>query len=262
MPPSAAPDREAAALLWAAWSRGQRLTGLPLSCRPRDLAAGYAIQDAIAVHHGGELIGWKIAATSADGQRHIGVREPLSGRLFAAFCRGDGAGVPAAGLHMRVAEAEFAFRIARDLPNRGRDYGVDEVMAAVDTLHLAIEVPDSRYHDFANAGAPQLVADDSCAGFFILGDEAAGWREVDLARHEVIMSKNDAEAARGSGANVLGDPRIALAWLINDRAKRGAGVSADHIVTTGTCIKPVSIAAGDEVVADFRTLGRVRTRFE
>jgi len=252
---------QAADILWAAWREGRRLDALPDSCRPRDLADGYAVQDALAARHGGDCLGWKIAATSGDGQRHIGVTEPLGGRLFAAFAHGDGARLPAGGLHMRVAEAEFAFRLASDLAPRGRDYAADEVMRAVADLHLAIEVPDSRYEDFATIGAPQLVADDACAGFFVLGGKATDWRAIDLARHPVTALRNGEVAARGSGANVLGDPRVALTWLANDRAKRSDGLRAGDVITTGTCVKPVPIAPGDEVVMDFGSLGRVQVRF-
>ena len=31
---------------------------------------------------GYSLFGWKIAATSSSGQKHIGVSEPLAGRIF------------------------------------------------------------------------------------------------------------------------------------------------------------------------------------
>lgn len=252
---------EAADILWAAWKSDRRMDSLPEGCRPRTLEEGYLVQDTLAARHGGATIGWKIAATSSEGQRHIGVSEPLGGRLFSVFCHADGARLPAAGLHMRVAEAEFAFRMGADLPARGRDYGMDEVMAAVGTLHLAIEVPDSRFRDFAHAGAPQLVADDACASLFVLGAEAQGWRDIDLARHSVKGHKNGSVAAEGSGANVLGDPRIALTWLANDRAKRGGALKAGDVVTTGTCIKPVTIAGGDHFIADFGPLGRVQVGF-
>ena len=144
--------RQAADILWSAWQEKRLLEALPEDCRPHSLEEGYAIQDTLAARHGGEVIGWKIAATSANGQRHIGVSEPLGGRLFAKFCHPDGARLPAGPLHMRVAEAEFAFRMAKDLPPRATPYATAEVMAAVDTLHLAIEVPDSRYRDFARVG--------------------------------------------------------------------------------------------------------------
>ena len=252
---------QAADVLWDAWRVGRRLDALPPDCRPATLEEGYVVQDALAARHGGDCIGWKIAATSRDGQRHIGVTEPLGGRLFAAFAHGDSARLPAGGLHMRVAEAEFAFRLGVDLPPRGRDYTTDDVIQAVADLHLAIEVPDSRYEEFATIGAPQLVADDACAGFFVLGAKVVDWHGVDLARHPVIARRNGDVAERGSGANVLGDPRVALAWLVNDRAKRGNGLKAGNLVTTGTCVKPVPVRPGDEIVADFGPLGRVQVAF-
>ncbi|MGH6929687.1 MAG: 2-keto-4-pentenoate hydratase, partial [Dongiaceae bacterium] len=188
---------QAAEILWSAWRHGQRLEALPQDCRPRSVEEGYAIQDAIASNHGGDVIGWKIAATSAEGQRHIGVSEPLGGRLFARFCHGDGTRLPAGGLHMRVAEAEFCFRLARDLAPRSSAYAVDEVMATVGMLHLAIEVPDSRYEDYARIGAPQLAADDACACLFVLGPEAADWRAIDLAGHPVVAYKNGVATQHG-----------------------------------------------------------------
>ena len=251
----------AAGILWSAWQERRRLDGLPAACRPRDLSEGYAVQAALGALAASPLLGWKIAATSRAGQLHIGVEEPLAGRLFERFARGDGATLPIGGNAMQVAEAEFAFAIGGDLPARQRPYALDEVMAAVDCLHVAIEVPDSRYVDYAKAGAPQLVADDSCAAFFVLGAAAATWRHIDLSRHEVTLSRNGTQVAAGTGAAVLGDPRLALTWLANDCARRGDGLKAGQVVTTGTCIVPAKIAPGDAVVADFGELGRVGARF-
>ena len=109
------------------------------------------------------MVGWKIAATSAAGQKHIGVDGPLAGPLLANRVLEDGATVPLDGNIMMVAEAEFAFRFARALPKRANPYTQDEVLAAVESLHPAIEVPDSRYNEFVKVGAPQLIADTACA---------------------------------------------------------------------------------------------------
>ncbi len=115
--------------------------------------------------------GWKIAATSKAGQAHIGVTEPLAGRLFKNFILADGARLPAAPLHMKVMEAEFAFRMARDLLPRSATYEQAEVCDAVAALHLAIEVPDARFERFAEIGPAQIVADDAFASWFLLGQQ-------------------------------------------------------------------------------------------
>ena len=252
---------EAARILWDAWSGRRRIAALPGDCRPEGLDDGYAIQRAVAGRSGSRTIGWKIAATSKAGQAHIGVDAPLAGRLLESKALGDGARIPAGHLHMGVAEAEFAFRLGRDLASGGAPRSVDEVMDAVDALHVAIEIPDSRFDDFATAGAPQLVADTACAEFFVLGPAAPdAWRTVDLASHPVVFRVNGADASTGTGANVLGDPRIALAWIANDRAARGEPLLAGEVVTTGTCVTPASVGPGDELRADFGPLGAVGVR--
>ena len=253
---------EAARILGDAWSAGRRIPGLPRACRPGSLDEGYAVQRAVAERDGSGTVGWKIAATSEAGQAHIGVDGPLAGRLLGSRLYRGGADLPAGPLHMGVAEAEFAFRMGRDLPSRRAPFSVDTVMEAVASLHPAIEIPDSRFEDFTAAGAPQLVADTACADLFVLGPAApeAAWRALDLAAHPAVLRINGADASSGVGANVLGGPHLALAWIANDRAERGEPLRAGEIVTTGTCVAPAPIRAGDELLADFGPLGAVGAR--
>jgi len=253
---------EAAEILWRARLERRRLTELPAHCRPGSLAEGYAVQDAMAALARQPVLGWKIAATSAAGQRHIGVSEPLAGRLFADFVLGDGARLAAGPMLMRVAEAEFAFRLGQDLPSRSRAYELGEVVKAVAGMHLAIEVPDARLERFAEAGPAQIVADDAFAAWFILGPEVSDWRRIDLPSQPVRMLRNGGVAGQGQGADALGDPRIALTWLANERSKRGDGLKAGQIVTTGTCLTPVAIAPSDRLIAEFPGLGRLGVGFD
>lgn len=254
---------EAARVLRDAWNAGRRIPALPRGCRPESLDEGYAIQRAVAESSRSGTAGWKIAATSEAGQAHIGVDGPLAGRLFVSRLYRDGDGIPAGRLHMGVAEAEFAFRMGRDLSSSDAPFSIDAVMERVDSLHVAIEVPDSRFEDFAGAGAPQLVADSACAEFFVLGPAAPDvWRTIDLASHPVALRVNGVDASTGSGANVLGDPRIALAWIANDRAERGEPLLAGEVVTTGTCVTPAPVRPGDELLADFGPLGTVGARLD
>jgi 2-keto-4-pentenoate hydratase len=254
--------QRAAALLWQTRLEERRIDVLPPEIRPASLAEGYAIQEAMLDLAQQPAIGWKIAATSAAGQKHIGVTEPLAGRLFRDFVLGDGARRPIARNHMRVAEAEFAFKMAHDLPPRGREYDMREVCDAVAAMHLAIEVPDARYEVFDTIGAPSICADCAFHAWFVLGPSVPDWRGVDLAQQPVRAWKQDAVVAEGSGANALGDPRIALTWLANHLNSRGLALKAGEIITTGTCVKPVDIGAGDTVVADYFALGKMSTGFD
>ena len=87
------------------------------------------------------------------------------------------------------------------------------------------------------------------------------WRAIDLAAQPVSLSLNGVRAGEGYGANVLGDPRIALTWLANEVAVRANGLQAGQIVTTGTCIQPTEIAPDTRVLGDFGPLGTVEATF-
>jgi 2-keto-4-pentenoate hydratase len=253
---------EAAAILWRHWRQSTHLDELPEHCRPATRAEGYAIQAEVARRSGYAPIGWKIAATSAAGQRHINVDGPLAGRLLSGRQLPEGAVVPLDGNVMNVAEAEFAFRMGRTLAQRHDPYDVGEVLDAVESLHPAIEVPDSRYADFVRVGGPQLIADTACACWFLIGGAAPPvWRERDLVAHEVAAYRNGALAARGQGANVLGDPRLALTWIANELRLLGGGLREGEVVMTGTCIAPLPVARGDRVRMDFGELGTIDAVF-
>ncbi len=256
--------RAASTLLWDAWRDGCRIDALPEELRPASRADGYAVQALLEERSREPLFGWKIAATSEAGQRHINVDGPLAGRLLAENVRETGAEIPLGGVLMRVAEAEFAFRMGRDLEPREAPYTVTEALQAVEALHPSIEIPDSRYSAFTEVGAPQLIADNSCAHLFVLGPPApASWRDLDLREYRMIGSVAGTSAAverEGRGDNVLGDPRVALAWLVNELSGLGITLRAGAVVTTGTCLVPLPIAPGDEVTADFGPLGTVSAR--
>jgi len=251
----------AAKILSDHWRAGTKLKALDPSMRPSDRAEGYAVQAALARHATGQLFGWKIAATSEAGQKHINVSGPLAGRIFTHTVIADGGTASMKGNEMRVGEAEFAFRFARDLPPRADPYSVQEVLGAVGTLHPAIEIPDSRFADFVSAGEAQLIADNACAHQFVLGDPTgADWRDLDLIEERPVVALRG-EKHIGHGKNVLGNPRAALAWCVNELRALGITLREGEVITTGTCCTPLPIQAGDMFAADFGALGKVSVGF-
>ena len=139
---------------------------------------------------------------------------------------------------------------------------MDEVLDAVASVHVGIEVPDSRYSDFIKVGAAQLIADNACAHYFLAADSTdADWRSIDLAAHPVIGRVEGKFERHGVGANALGDPRVALAWLVNELSDIGVTLRAGEMVTTGTCVQPLEIAPGDRVTVDLGALGKATVAF-
>lgn len=249
-------------LLYTTWMKGAAIDALPEDMRPRTREEGYAIQALLEQRFAAPLYGWKIAATSKAGQAHIGVDGPLAGRIFAERVLPDGGMVPAGVNRMAVAEVEFAFRMARDLPPRARAYSMDEALDAVGSLHVGIEIPDSRYLDFVTAGGPQLIADNACGHYFACGPAStADWRALDLAAHPVRGVVAGRYERDGIGANALGDPRAALVWLVNELSGLGLTLAAGQTVTTGTCVLPLEIQPGDSVTGDLGPIGQATIRF-
>jgi 2-keto-4-pentenoate hydratase len=244
------------------WRAGTKLAGLETRQRPGNRAEGYAIQAAIEDYSSEKLFGWKIAATSEAGQRHINVDGPMAGRILPETVIADGGTASMAGNEMRVAEPEFAFRMAADLPPRSAPYTVREVLDAVDTLHPAIEIPDSRFKDFVSAGAAQIIADNACAHLFVLGAPArTDWRALDLVEQKPVIRLRNQQFI-GHGKNVLGDPLVALTWLANELRQLGVTLRAGEVVTTGTCHAPLPIQSADVLEADFGSIGTVSVAFK
>lgn len=253
---------DASRILYDNWRAGTKIESLDDAARPRDRAEGYAIQAALATCSAAPLFGWKIAATSEAGQKHINVTGPLAGRILTETVIPDGGIAAMAGNAMRVAEPEFAFRMGRDLIPRPTAFSVAEVLAAVDTLHPAIEIPDSRFADFVTAGEAQLIADNACAHLFVLGASTnTDWRALDLIAERPVITLRGRQYI-GHGQNVLGDPRVALSWLANELRSLGITLRAGEVVTTGTCHPPLPIESGDRVEADFGEIGRISVGFQ
>ncbi|TJX43294.1 MAG: hydratase, partial [Mesorhizobium sp.] len=65
--------RAASRLLTSHWDQGTHLGAIPEALRPKTRTEGYAIQAHVMDRSAAPLFGWKIAATSLAGQRHINV---------------------------------------------------------------------------------------------------------------------------------------------------------------------------------------------
>ena len=242
--------QDAARLLWNCPQSGTVIDALPATLRPADTGAAHAIQAALPAVAGSAVVGWKIAATSAAGQAHIQVDGPLPGRILEPFVHSVGTTLSLFGNRMRVVEPEFAFRMGAGLPTRVTPYATHEVLEAVESMHPAFEVPDSRFADFARVGKDQLIADDACCGRFAFGPAAPGaWRTIDLSSHPVQAKVFGADGQlrymrEGAGRALLGDPLIALTWLANELSALGIGLQAGDWASCGTCMVPLQIQTG------------------
>ncbi len=241
-----------------------RLSGPPTPAAPADLAAatvaeGYVIQRALhgvldAAGHG-RCGGHKIGCTTPVMQAYLGIDHPCAGEVFAATVFDSGAEASLQRFHRLGVECEIAVRLGADLPGRPRGHGRDSVAAAVDYAMAAIELVDDRYLDYRELPAALLIADDFFNAGVVLGAPAPDWRAVDLAAVEGVMTVDGVEAGRGTGADILGHPLNALAWLADHRAEVGTPLRAGEFVMLGSVVKTVWIDRPSTVMVRFEGLG-------
>ena len=206
----------AAELLAQARRARRRFGSLPEDCRPADIRAAYAVQNALHRHlvaaGWGALAGHKIGCTTPVMQRFLAIDHPCAGGVFAPTVQHErGVFRHADFLHAGV-ECEIAVRLAQDLPAQAAPYDRSGVADAVGACMAAIEVVDDRYADYRALDAPTLVADDFFNAACVLGSPVEGWRALDLAALRGRMTINRAEVGIG---------RAATFWVTRSRRSPG-----------------------------------------
>ena len=240
------------------------LQPLAADIAPQDEAAGYRIQDALhdlLAADFGALVGYKIGCTSAVMQQYLGIPHPCGGGVFAKGVHASGASLPAKDFVRVGVECEIAVRLARDLERSPAPFTADAVAQSIEAYLPAIEIVDDRYADWQTIGAPTLVADDFFAAGCVLGTPVMRSAAPDLLDVVGRAMINGVEDARGTGADVLGHPHNALAWLANHLAAGGKALRAGQIVLTGSLVKTIWLKPGDRVTMDLSGLGAVQASF-
>ena len=245
--------QRAAEILVAARRRREPLDGLPDAARPRDLAAGFAIQDAVMALLGERAGGWKVA-TPPDGPA-------TCAPMFASLIRPSPCAIPAAEVPLLGVEGEIALRIGKDLPPRATPYSRDEVVAAIDGACAAIEIVHSRYRNFLKMSPEDKLADNVGNGAFTYAAPVADWRGLDLSTLRVRFELGGKTLVDKVGGCPSIDPVVAVVWLANHLTGRCGGLKAGQIVTTGSCIGMPFAKPGDTAIARFDHIGTAQVTF-
>ncbi|WP_291851922.1 fumarylacetoacetate hydrolase family protein [Bradyrhizobium sp.] len=259
-------DRILAAARIIATARRNRtpLAALPPELAPGDTAEGYQVQRAVhdlLLPQMGSQVGYKIGCTSAVMQQYLDIPQPCGGGVFATGVHESGASFRF-GDYVRVGvECEIAVRLARDLAPGEAPFAAARVAEAIEAYHPAIEIVDDRYVKWETLGAPTLIADDFFAAGCVIGKPVARADAPDLLKVAGRAMVNGKEAGRGVGADVLGHPHHALAWLANHLAAEGTGLHAGQIVLTGSLVKTIWLEPGDSVTMQLDGLGTVSADF-
>ena len=256
--------RHSAQIIASARRSLEPLQTLPQGIAPNSIEDGYRIQSEVhrlLTPELGALVGYKIGCTSEVMQKYLSIPHPCAGGIHARSAHQSGVVLEAAAYVRVGVECEIAVRLGKDLGPGGAPFTRDSVADSIECYLPAIEIVDDRYAHWETLGAPTLIADDFFAAGIVLGRPVARSAVPDLLAVEGRTIVNGHETGRGTGADVLGHPHSALAWLANHLASQGAALLAGQIVMTGSLVKTVWLRAGDEARMEFSGLGNVEVAF-
>ena len=245
--------------LTAARKSGGKMTAYP-GPAPRNKAAAFAIQSAVRERLGWKHAGWKIGCTSGRAQQALKTDGPFPGPVYGERLYKSGIHLETLAENSRTTEPEIAFTMARDLPGRDLPYGVDDALAAVASVHPAIEIVNPRCPKGFDDVVEWYIADGGLNHALVLGDGVKSLPRGDYAALAVNVAVNGVQKYSGMGANALGGPELALTWLANDLNAKGLYLRAGDVVTTGVITEVFETDIGDEVIAVYDSIGTVKVQ--
>lgn len=220
----------------------------------------YAIQlknIALALSRGAKISGKKIGLTSLAMQNLLGVNEPDYGHLLDNMDL-SGKPVPVNLLLQPRVEGEIAFVLKEDVV--GPNATVEDVFRATDYVVAALEIVDSRILDW-KIKLIDTVSDNASSGLYVLGEKKVRLSEINLPQETMTLYKNGQKVNDGSGAAVMGDPALCVAWLANKLSQFDVVLRKGEVVLSGALSAMAPVQAGDTFEAEFGILGKVRANF-
>jgi len=257
----------AAQHLFEVHEKRQRFAPLPPELAPRTASDAYAIQDAFVAMRAqklGAVVGYKIALTSAEMRRFVGVDTPMAGMMLESTLRRSPARVRAADYVHLIVEFEIAVQMADDLPAADRPFSRERVASSVGAVMAALELADDRNADYKElARHPlELIADNCWNEGAVLGAAVQDWKRIDLAAVRGVATINGNKVGEGRGGDAMGHPLDAVAWLADHLAAEGRGLLRGDVVLTGSIVTTKTVTPGGFVIFDVEELGTVELRVE
>lgn len=260
-PPSLSPEMPALARQLAdAWRDARQIEALPAQYVPPSASVAYDVNREVARLLGWEPLGWKIAGTTAAVRNRLGIDTPIYGRTFRRFVASSPATLELSGLLDPLVECECFVTLESALPWRPEAWTLEEVRAAIGSVHAGIEVAQCRFPSANLPAFPAILADGAASGLYVYGDELIGWRDG-LAGIEVEVELDGQLRRTGSGVEVMGDPLAPLLWLAETLRARGLGIAAGEMISTGSMTGMLPVPKPCRVEARFGASAAVRIEF-
>jgi len=226
-----------------------------------EIADAYRVQDIWAegrIANGARVVGHKIGLTSRAMQMASKMTEPDYGRILDDALFQDGARIKAGRFIKPRLEVELAFIMGKDI--EGANVQVYDVMRATEFVTPALEIID--YRTEVPRAIVDTIADNAAFGAIVVGGRTIAPMDVDIRWVGATLSKNGVIEESGVSAAIMGHPAAGIAWLVNKLHAVGGKIEKGQIVLAGSFTRPVDIASGDVIYADYGPLGSIGVAFD
>ena len=220
--------------LFAARRDSRQIETVPGAWIPQSLDAAYVVQDAV-MRREGAIGGWKVLA----GDDPAPICSPIPASRFYQ----SGVRLDRSRLLIHLTEVEVAVRLATALPVRNAPYSSDEAVAAIGSVHAALEMCASSFAPAMNAPHLLKMADLQSNAAVIVGEGVPLAADTDFAALSAELSYDGKVVERTDTGASWAQIAAAVAYIANMASARGHGLKAGDVLITGARLKHPAVAS-------------------
>lgn len=243
----------------AAGRRAERLSKLPMDLiHSRDEAE--AVQNAALEFYDSDFSGYAVVGSSEISRRSLGLGAPFFAPMANSSCFPEGSrihlpeGVIGAQCELALTVGRVAFNAAK--PDDEIEVEILACQPAISILgHRARQTSDTELSAIADFGLHVVTV----LGH---GPAAKGFDARALDRTEMVARINGKPVTSATGAAVMGHPLHVVAWLARELKRRYRQLNTGDIVTVGSFGPILQVLPGQELSAEFGSLGKVSCVFD
>ncbi len=232
-----------------------------------EIKDSYAIQKAwvgLKQEQGRKIVGYKIGLTSRVMQVAMNIDEPDYGTLLDDMVFENNSEIKTSAFLDPKIEVELAFVLKKRL--FGENLTIEDVIEATAYVVPALELIAARtFRKNPKTGYVRTVrdtiSDNAANAGIITGDHIIDPNEIDLRWVSALLYKNGTIEESGVAAAVLDHPAKGIVWLAKKYAQHGVALEAGQTILAGSFTRPIDVAAGDKIIADYGSSGKITVNF-
>lgn len=158
-------------------------------------------------------------------------------------------------------EPEICFVLAQDLPAKEGDYSEAEIIDAIGSAHMALELMQSRFADEAGQSFHESLADCMLNQGVFVGPEIDKATAITTNTVQITVTQGD-DVRELDGKHPNERAIDGLIWLVNYMSKRGVTLKAGAAIITGSFKGIVNMAFDVETTIAYAGIGEYQVTFK